>query len=332
VRFERPRAHRPESDPGRSRRLGTASIRQIPVGEPRPVPSLDRRSSYDSYVTTISLRSRPTGFASGRTTPTIAERFARVYQYRRILKLLVKRDLRVRYAGSILGYVWTVLDPLLMSLVYWVVFTKLVKRNIGFSPYILFLVSGQLLWAWFNGAVSATAKALRSEAQMVRSSNVPRELWIVRSICSKGLEYIYSLPVLVIFALAYTKAPHWQVVLLPLAWLMMLVLLLGIGLIIAPLSVLVRDIDRVIPIFLRVMFYSSPVLFSLEFVLANRPQLRYFFDFNPVVGPLLLSRATFFPEELHWSYVWHSAIGTLLVFAIGLFTFARLERQVLKEI
>jgi ABC-2 type transport system permease protein len=299
-----------------------------PLGSPTIVP--DERET--PPVTTVSLRSRPTGFASGSSKPSLPARAVRIVQYRRILKLLIARDLKVRYAGSILGYVWTILDPLLMSVVYWVVFTKLFQRNIGYSPYIMFLVAGQLPWFWFNAGLTATARALRSEAQMVRSSNVPRELWIIRVICSKAIEYLLSLPVLAIFALAYWKAPTWHVVLLPLAWLMIFVVLMGFGLLLAPLTVLVRDVDRLIPIFLRVMFYMSPVLYSLHVALQRGHQLRYIFDVNPMVGPLVLSRACFFPQELQWSFVWHSAVVEVIIFAVGLFTFTRLERQVLKEI
>jgi ABC-2 type transport system permease protein len=303
------------------------------VDEPRPVPSLDRRCSYDSFVTTVSLRSRPTGFASGRTTPTVIERFVRVYQYRRILKLLIKRDLKVRYASSFLGYFWSVLEPLLMSVVYWVVFTKLFPRNVGYDPYILFLVAGQLPWFWFNGGVVQCVKALRSEAQMVRSSNVPRELWVVRTVASKGVEFIFSLPVLAIFAIAYGKAPNWHIIFLPLVWVMVFVLLLGIGLIVAPLSVLVRDLDRVIPIIMRVMFYMSPVLYSVAVAFKRLPpSLDWIYNVNPIVGPLVLARSAFFPQELHWTYVWHSALISIALLAIGVFTFIRLERQVLKEI
>jgi ABC-2 type transport system permease protein len=283
-------------------------------------------------VTSVSINRRSEGFASGKSTMSVRERFARVYQYRRILKLLVKRDLKVRYSDSILGYLWTVLDPLLMSLVYWVIFTKIFARNVGYEPYILFLVAGQLPWAWFNGGVTASARALRSESQMVRSSNVPRELWIVRTICSKGIEYIYSLPVLAVFALAYLKAPTWRLVYLPVAWVMLFTLLMGFGLLLAPLTVLVRDVERIIPIFMRVMFYMSPVLYSLQTVLHRAPNLRFIYEINPVVGPLLLARSAFFPQELEWSYVWHSGVICVAVFALGMFIFVRLERQVLKEI
>lgn len=305
-------------------------------------------------MTTISLRGRPGGFSTSTSRPNFIGRVKRVWQYRRILNLLVRRDLKVRYAGSALGYLWTVLDPLLMTLIFWFVFTQIFKRSIGYDPYILFLVSGQVMWTWFNGGVNAASRALRSQAQMVRSTNVPRELWVLRTVLSKGIEYIFSLPVIAIFAIAYLKGPHVELLLLPLAMVMCFFLTLGVGLLLAPLTVLVRDIDRVIPIFLRLLYYGSPVLYSVKNI---PPHLGFIYDYDPTVGMLVLSRSVFFPQELagmvplvkngaqvkhhgkvvmhyvnHWDFVWHSAIGIAIIFAIGVFVFTRLERPVLKEI
>jgi ABC-2 type transport system permease protein len=249
-------------------------------------------------MTSASLRSRPSGFASGSSAPSLIERTRRVLQYRRIMRLLVARDLKVRYAGSFLGYLWTILDPLLMSLVYWFVFTQVFHRNAGpdYAPYMLYLVAGQLPWYWFNGGVQGASRALRSEAQMVRSTNVPRELWVIRVVLSKYIEYIFGLPVLVIFALAYMARPTWYVLLLPLGWLIEVTLLMGVGLILAPLNVLVRDIERIVPIVLRLLFYASPVLYSIE---QAPTSLRSLYTFNPTVGFLQLSRAAFFPAALY---------------------------------
>lgn len=310
-------------------------------------------------MTSASLRGRPGGFTTTSTgRPGVGERFRRVIQYRRILGLLVRRDLKVRYAGSALGYVWSVLDPLLMSVVFWFVFTVIFDRKIGYPPYILFLVLGQIMWAWFSGGVSATAKALRSQVQMVRSSNVPRELWVLRVVISKGVEFVFSLPVVMIFAVAYLKAPHIEVLLLPLAMVMCFFLVLGFGLILAPLTVLVRDVERIIPIFMRVMFYASPILYSVKDVPTH---LHLALSLNPTTGILILARSAFFPQELsgvvpldhnrkpvtrlvnghrevvthyvnNWDFVWHSAIGIAVIFGIGVFVFSRLERPVLKEI
>lgn len=316
-------------------------------------------------MTTVSINSRPTGFASGTSNPSILDRSKRVWQYRRILKLLVSRDLKVRYAGSALGYVWTVLDPLLMSLVYWFVFQTIFHRTAGseFAPYMIYLVSGQLAWAWFSGGVGGVTRALRSEAQMVRSSNVPRELWVLRVMASKGVEYLFGLPVLVIYALAYWKPPTWYMLLLPVGILLQALLIVGIGLILAPCTVLFNDLERIVPILLRVMFYASPVLYSINLVPKS---IRQLFAFNPAVGFLTIIHAGFFPAAVeepqvkfvrgsdghilhhmvdgksvplthtvyvsHWNWIWYSAITTALIFVIGVVVFVRLERAVLKEI
>lgn len=278
-----------------------------------------------------SLRGRPGGFTTSTDRSRVTERVRRVWEYRRILTLLIGRDLKVRYAGSALGYFWSILDPLLMSAVYWVVFTQIFTRSVGYEPYIVFLLSGQLPWQWFNMGVTSASRALRTDAQMVRSTNVPRELWIVRNVASTGVQYLLSLPVLAAFAIITQKAPNIDIVFMPLAVAMQTVLLVGIGLCLAPITVLVRDVERLIRIALRIGFYISPVLYSVNDV-KKLEKLHDVFTWNPLVGILTLYRSAFFPQELHWNYVAHSAIGCLVIFAAGLFVFARLERPVLKEI
>ena len=106
-------------------------------------------------------------------------------------------------------------------------------------------------------------------------------------------------------------------------------MVLSIGLILAPLNVLVRDIDRVIPIVLRFLFYCSPVLWSIKDVPAH---LRGSSAYNPLAGFLTLSRAAFFPQELQWHSVFVSMITICVLFNIGVWVFARFEPQMLKEI
>lgn len=280
-------------------------------------------------MTSASVRTRPGGFSTSSGAIPVTKRVQQVWAYRRVLALLVRRDLKVRYAGSFLGYLWSILDPLLMSLVFWFIFTQIMHRHVGYPPYILFLVMGQMMMHWFQNGVTASSKALRSEAQMVRSSAVPRELWVVRVALSKGREYIYSLPVPAIFALGYGKAPTWGILLLPLAMLLCFVTVVGLGLILAPLSVLIRDIDRVLPIVLRFLFYCSPVLYSYQDI---PPKVRAIAYYNPIAGFLTTSRATFFPQELHWHLVLIAIVWAGVFLALGVFVFTRFESQVLKEI
>jgi len=281
---------------------------------------------------TTGIMGRSHGFTTG-DTQTAADRARRVWEYRRILRLVVGRDLKVRYAGSALGYLWTILEPLAMSAVYWFVFTKIMHRQIGFPPFILFLVTGQLPWFWISSSISGALNALRSEAQMVRSTSVPRELWVMRVILSRGMEYLFSLPVLAIIALYYLKPPTGDIVLMPLAIVMTLVLLLGLGMIVAPAAVLVPDLRSVIKVAIRVLYFLTPILYSVTDVVEKRGgMVAAVSSWNPIAGIMVLYRTAFFPQELNWTYVWHAAIEILIIFGIGLFTFNRLEAAMLKEI
>lgn len=252
-----------------------------------------------------------------------------LWERRRAVALLVNRDLKVRYASSALGYLWSVLEPLLLAGIYWFIFTQIITRTVGVEPYIVFLLSGLLPWAWFNGAVTDSARALNSEAKLVRSTNVPREIWVVRVVLSKGIEFLLSLPVLFFFAFLYDASMSWRLVLLVPAILLMGLLALGAGLLLAPLVVLVRDLERVVRIAFRLGFYASPVLFAVRDVPAPWDLV---FAANPLAGIFELIRAGFFPGAVHWGHVGWSAGVCLGLLLVGWTVFARLERTVLKEI
>jgi ABC-2 type transport system permease protein len=202
-------------------------------------------------------------------------------------------------------------------------------RTVGHEPYIVFLLAGLLPWTWFNGAVTDASKALHSEAKLVRSTNVPREVWVVRVVLSKGVEFLLSLPVLFLFALLYSAPLDWHLLLLVPGILLMAVLVLGIGLLLAPLVVLVRDLERIVRIALRLGFYVSPVIFAVT----NVPQpWDVLFAFNPLAGVFELLRAGFFPGAVHWGHVGLSVVLSVTLLFLGWSVFARLERTVLKEI
>ena len=261
--------------------------------------------------------------------PRPLRRPAAVWARRRAVMLLVGRDLKVRYASSALGYFWSVLEPLLLAGIYWFIFTQVFTRTVGAEPYIVFLLAGLLPWTWFNGAVSDAARALRTEAKLVRSTNVPREVWVIRVVLSKGVEFLLSLPVLFLFVLLHGASVDWHLVLLVPAVLLMATLVLGIGLLLAPLVVLVRDLERIVRIALRLGFYASPVIFAVQDVPEPWDAA---FSVNPLAGIFELCRAGFFPGAVQWGHVGLSAAVSVGLLVLGWCVFARLERTVLKEI
>ncbi|MGF3053825.1 ABC transporter permease [Microbacterium sp. YY-03] len=251
-------------------------------------------------------------------------------RYLHALRLLSARDLKVRYATSLLGYFWSVLDPLVMAVIYWFIFTQVFQReNVGAEPYIVFLVAGLLPWVWFNLCVSDFTRAFRKDAKLVRSTNIPRSIWIARIIVSKGTEFLLALPVLALFAIFAGATVGWGLLLLPLAVVLQALLLLGLGLLIAPLCVLYSDLERTTKLVLRALFYASPVIYGINDLPQPFDQIA---AFNPLAGIFTLYRMAFFPEEFDLFSVVVSVIITLTLLVVGIVTFRGLERTVLKEL
>lgn len=151
-----------------------------------------------------------------------------------------------------------------------------------------------------------------------------------RLVLSKGIEFLASIPVLALFVVfSPGSAINGDLVLFPLAILMQTVLTVGIGLIVAPLVVFFRDLERATKLVLRFLFYASPIIYGTS----NLPEeLHFWAAFNPLTGIFSLYRAGFFPGELDWFAVGVSAVMSVLILAVGLLVFRRLERSVLKEI
>ena len=259
-------------------------------------------------------------------------------RYAHSLWLLSARDLKVRYATSALGYLWSVLDPLVMSAIYWFVFTQIFKRDVGEDPYIVFLISGLLPWVWFNSSVSDFTKAFKRDARLVRSTAIPRSIWVNRIVLSKGIEFLCSLPVLAIFVIVNmmietdpTKVVQvgWGILWLPVAIVWQVVLLVGLGLLVAPLCALYSDLERTTGLILRALFYATPIIYSV----ANLPApFDVIGSFNPLAGIFTMYRMAFFPDQWHLHTVLIGVAMTLLIFALGVWVFRSLERTVLKEL
>jgi ABC-2 type transport system permease protein len=258
-------------------------------------------------------------------------------RYRHSLWLLTKRDLKVRYTTSSLGYVWSVLDPLLMAGIYYFVFVIIFGRGAPIDqPYIVFILTGLLPWTWFNGVINDTAKVFLREAKLVRSTKIPRSIWVMRVVLSKGIEFLASIPVLAIFALISlaTKTPahlSWDAFYSIIAIAIEAILVTGIGLIVAPIVVFFRDLERAIKLILRLLFYASPIVYGLE-KFDGHHTIKAAIMFNPLTGILSLYRSSFFPSELDWPSVVTSAIISVVILGVGILLFRRNVRAVLKEI
>ena len=146
---------------------------------------------------------------------------------------------------------------------------------------------------------------------------------------TKGIEIVLSIPVLAIFAIVAGATLHWEAVYFLLAIIIQATLTMGINLIVAPLVVFFRDLERAIKLALRFAFYASPIIYGLQDLPGN---LQILGAFNPLSGIISLYRAAFFPQQLNWFDVLISALMALAFLGIGTLVFRRTILTVLKEI
>ncbi len=244
--------------------------------------------------------------------------------------MLVVRDLHKKYTKFRLGYFWTLLEPLGMSMVLWFVFSVLLgARALGLQPYLLFLSVAILPWWWFTQGITASTRIFRGKRPQLRVSLLPTELWVLRPILVSMIEFIFSLPVILIAMVLTRTVPGPLIVLFPVAIVLQFVLMYGIALLVSSGTVVWPDLARIVRIVLRALFYLSPILYSISNIPA---QVQPLASLNPLVGILGLYRIGFWPEEITTPLTYALAVGiTLAVLAVGALVFRRVESRILKE-
>lgn len=253
-----------------------------------------------------------------------------LWEHRQVLRMLVLRDLQRQYTKFRLGYLWSLLEPLGMALVLWLVFSVLLgERALGLQPYLLFLTVAILPWWWFLKSVQASTKIFRRMRGEIAFSGLPLQIWVLRTVISSMVEFIFSLPVILIAVAVTGFLPGPWIALFPVAIALQFLLLYGIGLLVASLSVVAPDVTRVVKIILRAMFYLSPILYSISNIPASVQPIA---ALNPLVGILGLYRIGWWPEEQTsvWALVTSLSVAAGFLIA-GLITFKVLKPRILKE-
>jgi len=247
-----------------------------------------------------------------------------------ILRLLVRRDLKVRYADSLLGWLWSFVEPLSLAAIFYVVFTLLLDRGLGVDPYVLFMLPALLAWQWTAGSLSGAAKSLTKDKRLVGAVRLPRAIWPMRTVLVKACEFFLALPVVVVVAAFFGHAPGIMILALPLAVLIQATLLMGLALMLSPIGVLVTDTSNVLALLLRLGFYGSPIFWGLSDV---PDRYQRFLIINPMAGIIDLYRAAWFPDTFAgWTPVAVAAAVAVVALVVGARIFSKLERPALKEL
>jgi ABC-2 type transport system permease protein len=257
----------------------------------------------------------------------ILDRLLHIWDRRDVLRMLTERGLRQKYAGSVLGYAWSLLEPALLIATYFLLL-KIFHRS--YPMYPLFIASAILPWQWFASTVNSSTSTLRQNARLITSINLPREIYPLADVAVKTIEFVLSLPILLVVAWFYGVRPSAYIFALPLVLILELMICVGVALLISSLNTVLRDIQRGIGIVIRMLFYLVPALYPLQRLTGR---VRRIESYNPMTGILEVNRAVWFPNYwTSWRPVYFSVIGAVVMLVLGFSVFSRVEAAVLKEL
>jgi lipopolysaccharide transport system permease protein len=218
-----------------------------------------------------------------------------LYQYRGLLFSLVQRELKARYRGSFLGFLWTFLNPTLHMLVYVLLFTVVMRNNTPNYSYFMFV--GLLPWLWFSSSVSGGASAISDRRDLMTKVRFPAQVLPSTVVVTNLCNYVLSLPLMVVLGLFYGQLPTWHIIAFPLVVLIQLVFTMALTYILAAINVTFRDLQHIVTNLLTMWFFCTPVLYQLS-TMQDPTMRQIMWVANPMVSIITSYQAMFYEHRL----------------------------------
>ena len=253
-------------------------------------------------------------------------------RYRALVQSLVSRELKARYRGSVLGFLWSFVNPLLLLLTYTLVFTVILpNRQPDIQPFFLFLFCGILPWTWFQASLAESSGVIIAGGNLIKKVLFPAEVLPAVTVLANLVHFLLALPILVAF-LALQGRLSWTALLLPLPILVQLVLSLGLALFLSALTVHFRDIQSILTHVLHLWFFATPVIYSYA-AIPEGSLLRRALRLNPMTHVVVTYQQMLFHGHVdHWRGLFLAFLVGVVAFAAGAFLFDRLRDTLPEEV
>ena len=251
-----------------------------------------------------------------------------IYAYMYMIASLVRRELRGRYKGSVLGFLWTYINPLCQVVVYSAVFSVIFRVEI--DKFYLYLIIGMMPWTFFNTAVQGGATCVRAQADMVKKIYFPREVIPVSYVTSAFINMLFSFLIVFLAVLVSGFGFYWKGMLyLPIIMLFEYLLALGIAFAISAATVYFRDLEQIVSVVMMAWIYITPIMYTIDYV---PEQYRYFMMLNPMTPIVEVYHQILYYRMVPTpNYLLLAGTTGCLVFAIGFLLFTVLERNFAEE-
>jgi ABC-type polysaccharide/polyol phosphate export permease len=253
-----------------------------------------------------------------------------LYRHRGYILSTALSDLRTQYAGSAMGVIWNVLQPLAMIFIYWVVFSNIVTgRNDTMGTirggYAIYLCSALLPWLAFGECITRGTNTFINRAGYLRKLPIPEQVFMAQTAVSALIGLAISYALLLVIFLALGASPSWTWLLLPPVLVALVALGFGIGLALGTINVFIRDVGQIVPILVRLGFWGYPIVYDITMV---PPWFQKIVHFNPVYPFLESSRDLLIRGEVPHLTQWLAMIGwATLAMSIGTLVLHGLRRE-----
>jgi len=258
-----------------------------------------------------------------------------ILRFRGLLAILTARELKARYRGSVLGFLWSLANPLLLLAIYTFVFSVIFKPRIpGIEPYALFVVCGLFPWIWLASSALEGSMSLVVNSGLIRKAVFPAELLPMVSVLSNGVHLLLAMPILVA-GLATARLLGYPVsgtaaLLLPVILLLQLPMIAGLAVGAAALTVYFKDVRDLLANLLNLLFFVTPILYSLS-SLADRPFFWWLVRLNPFTPfTSAYQQILFFGRPPSTSLWVQMALVSLAAWGIGAGLFERLRENLVE--
>ncbi len=251
--------------------------------------------------------------------------FRELWQYRELFWFLAWRDIMIRYKQSVLGIGWAVIEPIMIMVVFTVIFGKVAQLPSDGVPYPLLTFAAVLPWNLFSKTLAQSSNSLVTNAQMISKVYFPRLIVPAGSIIAGSVDFAVTLAILIVMMIWYGVWPSAAVVFLPLFFLLAVMTSFGVGLWLSALNVIYRDVRHLIPFIVRLGLYVSPVGFSSSVV---PEQYKLLYSLNPLVGVIDGFRWCLLGSDvaLYWPGLYISVFISFSLVISGAIYFRKAER------
>jgi lipopolysaccharide transport system permease protein len=248
-----------------------------------------------------------------------------LWRFRELFYILSWRDIKVRYKQTVIGAAWSIIRPLLTTLIFTVIFSRIAKlENPGAAPYALMVFAGMLPWQFFSNALSEASNSLVGNSNLITKVYFPRMIIPASSVITSLVDFGISFIIMIGMFIWYRFVPSWHIIFLPLFIVLTFICAFGVGLYLTAVNVKYRDFRYIIPFIVQFGLYITPIGFSSS-VIAEK--YRIWYALNPMVGIIDGFRWCLLGDKMNWQSFYISIVIILIFLWIGIFYFRRMERS-----